>query len=251
MDSTKEGRYIYCIIAADGVPEKFPITGIGGYSEVFPICYEDIAAVVSNSPIISYRTSRDNLMAHEKAIEEVMSDHVVLPVKFGTIAENDEKIRTILKNERNKFKNMLDKINHKKELGLKAMFKDDVIYQDILVKHKDINAMKTAIMGMPPDKTYHQRMRIGEMVEAALKEEVAICRDYILDALSPLAVEVKENPTFGEKMVINAAFLIDENQEAAFDRKVNDIDAKYGDKIKFKYVGDVPPFNFVNLVIRV
>lgn len=247
---TPEGKYIYCIIAAAGIPEKFPIPGIGGYGDLFPVCQGDLAAVVSDSPVISYRTSRENLMAHEKAIEAMMAGHVVLPVKFGTIADNSEKIRAILENEHDKFKALLNKIDHKKELGLKAIFREDVIYQDILEKHKDITAMKMAIMDLPPEKTYHQRMWIGEMVETALKEEIAICRDYILDTLSPLAFEVRENPAFSEKMVINAAFLVDEKQEAAFDRKVNDIGAKYGDKIKFKYVGGVPPFNFVNLLIR-
>ena len=250
--SAKEGKYIYCIIASGGVSEKFSSIGIGDRGdEVYSVCYEDIAAVVSNSPIVSYRTSRDNLMAHEKAIEEVMSNHIVLPVKFATIAENEEKIRTILKNEYRKFKNMLGKINNKKELGLKAMFKDDVIYRDILEKRKDICELKAAIIDKAPEKTYHQRMKIGEMVESALKDEVSTCREDILEILSPLAVEVKVNPVFGEKMVINAAFLVENSSEEAFDIKVNDIDVKYGGKMKLKYVGNIPPFNFVNLIIQV
>lgn len=250
--SAMEGKYIYCIIDSKGVPEKFSSHGIGTrIDEVYSVCHEDIAAVISSSPIVPYRTSRDNLMAHEKAIEEAMDTHVVLPVKFATIAESDEKIRAILKNEYRKFKDLLDDIKGKKELGLKAVFKDDLIYQDILEKRKDINDLKAAIIDMPPEKTYHQRMKIGEMVEAALKEEVSICRHDILDMLSPLALDVKINPTFGEKMIINAAFLVEKISEAAFDLAVDAIDARYGRTAKLKYVGNVPPFNFVNLTIRV
>ena len=51
-------------------------------------------------------------------------------------------------------------------------------------------------------------------------------------------------------MIVNAAFLVEKSEEAEFDQRVNELGAKYTNKIKFKYVGTVPPFNFVNLVIK-
>ncbi len=51
-------------------------------------------------------------------------------------------------------------------------------------------------------------------------------------------------------MIINAAFLVENDREQEFDRNVNEIAETDGDKIKFKYVGTVPPFNFVNLAIE-
>ena len=50
----KEGIYIYCIIASKEA-RSFGSIGIGGRGdELQTILYKDIAAVVSNSPIISY-----------------------------------------------------------------------------------------------------------------------------------------------------------------------------------------------------
>jgi hypothetical protein len=49
--------------------------------------------VVSNSPITKYSVSRENMFAHEKAIEEVMKEYTVLPVRFCTITEVEEKLR--------------------------------------------------------------------------------------------------------------------------------------------------------------
>jgi len=94
-------------------------------------------------------------------------------------------------------------------------------------------------------------MEIGKMVEAALQKEKEIYKEDILDTLSPSAVEVKINNTYGERMIINAAFLINEDKEAEFDQKVQELADKYGDKMKFKYVGTLPPFNFINLTINV
>ena len=246
----KEGKYIYCITAA-GVSQTFGPLGIGGRAdELYSISFNDIAAVVSDSPIKRYPVSSDNTLAHEKAIEQVMKEHTVLPVRFATIAEDEEKVKRILEKEHDKFKDLLDKIKDKKELNLKAIFIENVIYRDILEKHEDIRVLKDKIATFSPEKSHYQRMQIGKMVEAALQKEKENCKEEILNTLSPLAQDVKTNNTYGERMIINAAFLVEKQKEAEFDQKVNELAERFGEKVKFKYVGTLPPFNFVNLVIN-
>jgi hypothetical protein len=63
-------------------------------------------------------------------------------------------------------------------------------------------------------------------------------------------VEVKTNNPYGELMIINAAFLVEKEKEAEFDHQVQELSNKYGEKVNFKFVGTLPPFNFVNLVIE-
>lgn len=246
----KEGKYIYCIIGS-GESRSFGSLGIGGRGdELHTICLLDMAAVVSNSPIVKYSVSRENMLSHEKAVEEVMKGHTVLPVRFCTIAEDEEKVRKILEKEHHKFKDLLSKMKGKKELGLKAIFKEDVIYKDILERYEDIRLLKEKIATLPPNASHYQRMEIGRMVETALEKEKETCKEDILSALSSLAVEVKTNAAYGERMIINAAFLVEDKKEMEFDRRINELDTKYGDMIKFKYVGTLPPFNFVNLIIK-
>lgn len=247
----KEGKYIYCIID-DGKTQTFGPLGIGGRGdELYTVCFNYLAAVVSNSPIINYPVSRENMIAHEKAIEEAMKKHTVLPVRFCTIAKDDEKVRKILEREHNRFIDLLKNVKGKKELGLKAVFKEDVIYKDILDRYEDIAALKEKAAALPPEKTYYQRMEIGRRVEAALQKEKGLYKEDILNALSPLALEVKVNNTYGERMIINAAFLVEKEREAGFDQKVNELGVKHEEKIRFRYVGALPPFNFINLTINV
>ena len=90
--ATKEGKYIYCIMDS-GQPQSFGPLGIGGRGdELHTVCFNDISAVVSNAPIKKYRVSRENSLTHEKAIEAVMAEHTVLPVKFATVTEDEEKV---------------------------------------------------------------------------------------------------------------------------------------------------------------
>ncbi|MEW6087322.1 MAG: GvpL/GvpF family gas vesicle protein [bacterium] len=250
----KEGKYIYCIIQT-AESKTFGPLGIGGRGdELYTICFKDISAVVSNSPIMKYPVSRENMILHEKAIETVMAKHTVLPVRFCTIAEDEKEIKRILVKEYDKFKDLLNEFIGKRELGLKAVFlakggKGD-IYSYILEKYQDIKVLKEKIQEMSFEKTYYQRMEIGKMVEIALEKEKASIKNEILNTLLPLSLDVKVNNTYGELMLINAAFLVEKSKETEFDLKVQQLDERYGSDVKFKYIGTLPPFNFVNLTIR-
>jgi len=246
----KQGKYIYCIIGS-GRPRSFGPFGIGAKgAELTTICFNDIAAVVSNSPIMKYPLSRENMIAHEKAIEEVMKEYQVLPVRFSTIAEDEEKISKILEKEHGRFAELLMTMAGKTELSVIAIFKEDVIYKEITEKYQDIRVFKEKIAGLPPEKTRGPLMEIGRRVEAALHQEREIYKEEILNALTALSCDVKVNDNYGELMIIKAAFLVERHREEEFDRTVNELAEKYVEKIRFKYVGTLPPFNFVNLVIE-
>ena len=245
----EEGIYIYSIIESKE-PLLFGAMGIGGRGdEVYTILFQNIGAVVSNSPVKKYPVARENLIPHERVIEEVMKTHTVLPVRFATIAENEEKVRLILEKEYDRFTHLLKDMEGKKELGLKIMFKEDSVYKGILEKYHDIKALREEIAQLPPEKSYHQRMEIGRMVEAALDKEKESHRTDALSKLSPLSEQVKTNNTYGDMMILNAAFLVTKGKEKKFDMEVQGLADRFGDEARFKYVGTLPPFNFVNLVI--
>jgi hypothetical protein len=251
VEIPKEGKYIYGIIRHSGPIEFGPI-GIGKRADlVYGINYKDISAIVSSSPIIQYEARRVNLTTHEKVLEEIMKQFTVLPVRFSTISEhnNDSGILKILEKDYDKFSDLLTKMDGKKELGLKILAHDSAIYENIIEKYDDIKTLRGKLMNLPADKTHYQRMKIGEMVAEALKKEVSAYKELVLSILSPLADDVKINDNYGEMMVLNAAFLIKNTSEPIFDKAVNDLDDKYGKFMTFKYVGTLPPYNFVNLII--
>ena len=240
---------MYSIIAAQA-PENFGPIGIGGRGdECRTVHHEGLAAVVSVSPARKYKVSRDNLLAHEKVIEAVMLSHTVLPVRFCTIAKNEAKVKLILAREYDRFLDLLSKMEGKRELGIKAMFKEEAVFKMILDKYGDIRAMKEKIASLPAEKTHFQRAEIGRMVEAALQKEKDARQAVLLDVLTPLALEVKTNVPYGDMMILTAAFLVDQSREPEFDRKVQELADQDGETVKYKYIGTVPPFNFVNIEI--
>ena len=252
IESPKEGKYIYGIIRHDG-PIEYGHIGMGKRTDlVYGINYKGITAIVSNSPIIIYEARRVNMITHERVLEDVMKQFTVLPVRFSTISEHndDSGILRIIEKDYKKFDEMLSKMDGKKELGLKVMAHEAAIYENIIEKYDDIRNLRNKLLNLPPDKTHYQRMKIGEMVAEALKKETENYKKIILDALNQLSEDVKINDNYGDMMILNAAFLIKNSIEPEFDMAMNDLDEKYGLFMTFKYVGTLPPYNFVNLVIN-
>src|SRR5207237_10894183 len=80
-----EGKYVYCIIEADG-QQTFPAMGIGGRGDqVYTIHHADLAAVVSDTPVVVYDPTRENALTHEHVIETVMKEFTVVQMSFGTM----------------------------------------------------------------------------------------------------------------------------------------------------------------------
>jgi len=252
LEIPKEGKYIYGIIRYAGPIDYGPI-GIGTRDDiVYGVCFNDISAIVSNSPIIQYGARRANIIAHQKVLEEVMKRFTVLPVRFSTISEHNDNtgILRILERDYNKFSDLLNKMEGKKELGLKVLAHEEAMYESIVEKYEDIRILRGKLINLHPDKTHYHRTKIGEMVSEALKKENEHYKNKILSVLNPQSEDVKINDNYGDMMILNVAFLIKNSAEPGFDKAVKDFDEKYGRFMTFKYVGTLPPYNFVNLVIN-
>ncbi len=246
-----EGKYIYCVIAARQ-ERHFGLKGIGSRGDdVLTIGHNDLSMVVSSHPITKFIVNRENMLAHERVIEEVMKEFdSVLPVRFGTIASSADEIRNLLGRREREFKNALRDVDHKIELGLKGAWKNmDVIFKEIVDEDKAIKRKKEDIQNGKNNKNIQAKMEIGKMVEKVLEKKKKEETEEIVDALRRTVFDFKLNTTIGDEMFMNAAFLVDKGREKEFDNITDDLGEKYKERIKFMYVGPLPVFNFVNIVI--
>ncbi|MBI2853535.1 MAG: GvpL/GvpF family gas vesicle protein [Chloroflexi bacterium] len=231
-----EGLYVYCVIGT-GEARNFGPFGIGGRGDIVTtLSYRDLSAVVSSIPMDKYVVGRDALLSHEKVLEKVMAEYPLLPVRFYTIAPNAEEVRSLLRTRYNELKQLLRQLDGKVELGLKAIW-------------RDMNEVFKRVAEAVPEER-----RLGVAGAAGLRqgleEKKAQMRQLLLAALKSAAVDFRLNKTYGDDMVMNAAFLVDRRREKEFDALVAQVGASLAKTIELKYVGPVPPYSFVNIVIR-
>jgi hypothetical protein len=248
--ATQEGRYVYGIIeASESV--TFGKTGIGGTGEtVYTVHHGDVAAVVSKTSVFIFDPTRENALAHEHVIETVMKTNTIIPMSFGTVFRTDDDIRQVLKSIYPSLKDVLKQMAGKLEFGLKVTWDRDAVIEELKRDNEEIHRFHIELTKKHLQSTYFARMQLGRMIDKALAERAAEYVRAIYEALRGVCVASRDNKVIGDKMIMNAAFLIDREREADFDAAVNKIAAKFSDRLNFKYTGPWPPYNFVNIRLK-
>lgn len=236
------GKYVYCIM------EDGPLADMGD-SAIYTIPYRDLAAVVRDTPLPPPAPTRDHLVGHLRVIEQVMAVKTVIPAGFGTIATTETEVRDRLLAARyDELHAALAYLEGKIELGVRALWRDlPSVFSEIAAEHERIRALREWIAARPTAHTHQQRIELGRMVAEALAQKKASEGAEILDALAPLAAQVRTGPLVGDRMVLNAAFLVERQREPNFDQCIARLGEQQADRLFFRYVGPAPPFNFVDL----
>jgi hypothetical protein len=243
------GKYVYCIIRLDRARE-FGEIGIGGGQRVYTVHHQELAAVVSDTPIVIYDPTRENVLAHEFVNETVMREYTVIPMSFGTVFRSEDDVSELLRSTHGAFTDVLEKMLDKIEFGLKVLWDRDKVMAEIEQQNDEIRRLKDEITRNAASSTYFARMQLGRLVESAMEEASNRFVTDVHEALRPVAVASRSNKVIGDRMILNAAFLVERSREKEFDEKVKEVSRRYEITLTFKYTGPWPPYNFVNIKLK-
>lgn len=247
-DQASKGRYVYCVVRSDQTL-SFGSIGIGEEpAPVYTVRCDDLSAVVSDTPLGVLDPTRDNVLAHQRVNETVMREHTVLPMSFGTMFKTRDDVTTFLKSTYRAFSDVLDKMENKLEFGLKVLWDREAVIREIEEEDEDIRRLKNEIAAQK-GSTYFARMQYGRLIDAALQSSSERYVSEIFDRLRDVSVAARANKPIGDRMILNAAFLVTRDTENAFDARVKELGAHH-DKLTFKYTGPWPPYNFVNIRLK-
>ena len=207
-----------------------------------------IAAVISDTPMVVPDPTRDNVLAHQRVNEMVMQHHTVIPMSFGTVFKTDHDIQELLRSAYDAFSDVLTKMQGKVEFGLKVLWDREQIIREIENDEEDIRRLKNEISSQK-GSTYFARMQYGRLIDDALQTKSEQYVSEIFQALRDVSVASRSNKPIGDRVIMNAAFLVARDAEADFDARVRDIGQRY-DTLTFKYSGPWPPYNFVNIRLK-
>jgi hypothetical protein len=218
--------------------------------EVRTVEYDDLAAVVSDASATFYDITRDNLMAHQRVVEESMSRSDVLPVAFGTVAQSDQDVREkLLRREHDELQERLDYVQGRVELGLKVLWNRDRLFSEIVAEREDLRNLRDLVASRPSDSAYFERIQLGELTGAAIADKRDREAEAILEELRPLAVDLALNRLLTDMMILNASFLVDRDRIEAFDAQVQGLGNVHAERLVFQYVGPLPPYSFINIKV--
>lgn len=253
---TDQWKYLYCIVECSKERTFKGVTPIGGADNgpVVTVNHGGLAAVVSSSPTAEYESTRSNMVGHHRVLEEIMQELTILPVRFATVARGpspEQDIQRLLQRKEEEFTALLAEMSGRVELGLRVFWRDEkAIFEELLAENSTIRRLRDSLSGKPAEVVRFQGISLGEMVKKALEEKRNREAKDILSPLRLIAYRTRENEVLVDKTIANVAFLVDKSREEEFDRAVGALERTFFHRASFKYVGPVPPYNFVNIVVN-
>ncbi|MFV9644333.1 MAG: GvpL/GvpF family gas vesicle protein [Desulfobacterales bacterium] len=248
-----EGRYIYGFI---NTKEQKNLGSIGieqGDVCFFP--YKDIAAVVSDLPLIQFdslpkETLLRNLAIYQTVIEMVMKNHHIIPIKFGAMVKAEEDLRRIMEKNYVRIKTILDAVKNKIELDIVALWSDIETVLKEIGEEEEVKSLKAEALTKPPAQVFESKIKLGKLVKNTLDKKREQCASRLSDVLKKDAENYCSHAVMDDSMIMNTAFLINKDRQEIFESNVDQLDNQYNGKINFRIVGPLPLYSFTSLEMK-
>jgi hypothetical protein len=224
--------------------------------EVSAIGYQDIAAVVSESAISDHtHLLRDALarllVRHQMVVETVMSlGYTVIPLKLGTFANDEPEVSEILRRGYRLIRAIHPQVASRIEVDVVTTWSDLTLILKEIAERSEIRQLKAELQANPAGVSVEDQMRLGVMVKKFLDQTRADLAQEIHTALKSHSADMREHDLMDDKMVSNAAFLLDRTRQARFDQTVKELDARFLGRLNFRCVGPLPAYSFYTLEAR-
>jgi hypothetical protein len=242
-------KYIYGIIK-EPEPRRFSFLGVGG-TKVYTLNYRELAAVVSDTALEEIDPTRKNVLAHTVVQDELLKEHVLLPMGFGMVAGSKDDVLKLLEKNYQGLTRELVRLADKVEVELKVFWDQEAMIKELQGRSEELTRLKAKIKNaQSPIEAQKLLIEAGKVVEHIVLDWKATYADRVYSILKGLSLAAKQNNTLGVKNVLNASFLIESSKESQFQKEVFKLDSQYKGKVNFKYVGPLAPYNFVNVKLE-
>lgn len=234
--------YVYGITAGShpGLPEG--MGGVGDPARPVRILKEgELAAIVSEAPE-GLRPKRKDLLAHQNVLSEAGAGGPLLPMRFGSVAPDDASVTGVLAERADHYRERLGALDGKVEYNVKASHDEEAVLHRVMGENPELRAM-TEANRQAGGGTYEDRLRLGEMVVAAVQAREADDATELRQALEPAAEAVSAGPE-STGWLANLSFLVDRQSAAGFLEAVEAV-RKSHPHIEVRVNGPLPPYSFV------
>lgn len=243
--------YIYGIIgsgdATPGADGADRVTGTHGIGEpprpVRIVRRGPLAALVSDAPG-DLRPKERDLLAHQNVLSEAGAVWgAVLPMRFGSLAPDDDAVLTVLAERADHFAERLRALDSRVEYNVKASHNERAVLHQVLAENPELRALVEANQ-LAGGGSHEQKLRLGEKVAATVRAREASDADQLRRALEPTTEAVHAGPA-GTDWLADLSFLVHRDAAVGFLSAVAELRADQP-HLDLRVRGPLPPYSFVD-----
>jgi hypothetical protein len=238
------GCYLYGIVAADVVVPA-DLKGLHDQA-VSLVPYADVAAVTSLLDSEQTLAGREELMAHSRVLDALATLGPVIPVRFGSVLQDQDAVRTdLLEPGHDRYHAMLDDLAGQTQFVVRARYDEEQILTEVVAENPEIAQLRAATRDSPDDASYGDRVRLGELVARALEAKSADDGQTLLTELERHAAAVNIRESAGLDRLLDVALLVEDSRREEFEEAVEELAMAFAGRAHLKLIGPTAPYDFV------
>jgi hypothetical protein len=236
VTDTPQAVYIYGVAgAAASIP---PIVGVES-SPVRTLGHAGLAALVS--PIGKTELRARDVRAHWRVLEHAFEHGTVLPVRFGTIVESEDAVRSrLLEPNEDRLTELLRAMDGLIQLNVKGRYDEESLLRQIVREEPALARLRERAAR---SGAVAEQLALGQRVEQAIAQQRARDAAAVRRTLEGVAAAARDEPV-RHPDAFNVAFLVARDNTDTFSEHVSNVRQELGARIEIRYVGPVPPFSF-------
>lgn len=187
-----------------------PVDGVCGASRVYTVSYRTLAAVVSDIGTMEPERTDENVEAHDETLREVMM-------------HGDGRT---------------------------------VVPMQFGMTFKNARPLKSVLRG--GQRAFRKALNeIDDRVELGIK--LVVDEDAVVDAdalreqahseLEAASIDYTEDDLYSERLVMNRSYLVDRDEQDAFNDAIDRVEERMDDRAMVRYTGPWAPYSFVDIHI--
>ncbi|MGW7521693.1 GvpL/GvpF family gas vesicle protein [Streptomyces sp. NPDC054796] len=234
--------YVYGIARADhpALPDR--MDGVGDPPRPVRSLREGgLAAVVSDCPP-DLRPKRRDLLAHQQVLSEASASDVVLPLRFGSVSEDEDAVREVLSEHADHYRDQLSELEGRVEYNVKAAHREDAVLHQVVMEEPEIQSLSAANQAAGGG-SHQDRLRLGEMVAQAIRDREVRDARNLEEALAPHAERYCPGPE-GTGWLVNLSYLVGREATEDLLLAVEELQER-NPHLDIQLSGPLPPYSFV------
>lgn len=242
---TTQASYLYGIVPASAQAPA-GLAGLDG-GEVHTIADGDVAVVTSRSERVPFsrvpaQKALQSLAEHQRVLEQILALGSVIPIKFGTYADDERQVRLIVRNGREAFAEALEQYRQKIEVDVAVLWTDlSTVLSEI---GRDPAVLEMKARTDPSQVITEQRVRLGQQVKVCLDARRERIAGHVVEALKAQWPRLAVNPNQSDVMVLSAAVLVGRQEQPRLESTLHQLDQLFANRLTFRCVGPLPPYSF-------
>ncbi|MFF5856809.1 GvpL/GvpF family gas vesicle protein [Streptomyces sp. NPDC012751] len=234
--------YVYGITARSHPALPEGMTGVGEPPlPVRILTAGDLAAVVSDAPE-GLRPKRRDLLAHQNVLAEAGAGGCVLPMRFGSVATDDDAVTQVLGDRAEHYAERLRELDGKVEYNIKATHVEEAVLHLVMAENEQVRSLAEANR-RSGGGSYDDKIRLGEMVAAAVQAKEAEDAGEVQSLLAPAAAAVSVGPE-STGWLLNVSYLVPRDTAEEFLAAVEQVRKSHA-HLDLRINGPLPPYSFV------